>query len=131
MADPISAGGGIVKGMALGAIAVSSFSPGGYFDVLAGSAAGAVIYAFTTSGLSPTQRIFLSLASFLAGVVCADDMAALIEWATPEAFHPTKPLGAVITSVIAVGALKFISSGAANPIAFIKKIRGDDDAKKK
>jgi hypothetical protein len=111
-------------------ISAASFALGGIVDILAASAAGAVIYGFTTSDVTTRQRIFLSLASFGAGVVCAADLAALLDWLTPASIHPTRALGALVGSVVSVGLLKFIARSAANPLDLINLLRGKNDGKK-
>lgn len=108
MTEPVS--GTTSAAMAVGGVTIvgllSRIDPG----VLIGAFAGSLIFVLSASEYSRLGRVVLFFASLLAGIVAAPFVASVITVMTPSGIRAEGPIGALVSSAIAVRLLMALSS---------------------
>ncbi len=125
MSEPISDNGTAML-MATG-VTIAGVLSGVDAGVLIGAFAGAVIFVLSATELVLFKKIMLFGVSFLAGIVAASFAADIITAMTPNNVEAKDPVGALVSSAIAV---RFLISISSNPASFIDRFRrGGNDVK--
>jgi hypothetical protein len=78
--------------------------------ILAGALVGAAIFALYLSDVSLVKSVILFMISILAGVVAAPFAAQIVSAITPESVTAREPVGALISSAVAVKLLVTVSN---------------------
>jgi hypothetical protein len=100
-------------------VSVAGLFPGIDPGVLIAAIGGGLIFVLTDNDYSPLKKWLLLLPSVIAGIVASPFIAALLTELTPVAVTAKRPIGALISSAIAV---KILMKFADNPGATFKTI---------
>lgn len=111
-----------------GAVASGAMNaPGGmHASVLIGAFSGAAIFVLSSTEFSPLKMCVLFVVSIAAGIVAAPFAAQFISAITPASVTAREPVGALVSSAIAVRFLMAVSKNSGSLINIFRP-KGNND----
>ncbi|MCB5312097.1 putative holin [Yersinia intermedia] len=120
MADPISGVG--VASWAVTGITFVGLLSGVDAGAVVGAFAGSVLFVVLSGDFTKPVKGMLFIVSMIVGVLSADFVASIITAITPESVTAARPLGAIVSSAVAVRLLIALSNQAGNPTSFFERL---------
>lgn len=119
MSEPLTTGGATVL---LTGVTFTGLLSGVDAGVIIGAFAGSVLFVVLSHDFSNPVKAMLFIVSMIVGVLSADFVASMITAISPDSVTAALPLGATVSSAIAVRLLIALSNQASNPTSFIERL---------
>ncbi|PHI31050.1 putative holin [Budvicia aquatica] len=119
MSEPLTTGGATVL---LTGVSLTGLFAGVDAGVVIGAFAGSVLFVVLSNDFTNSVKALLFVVSMIAGILSADFVASMITALTPENVTAALPLGATVSSAIAVRLLMALSNQAGNPTSFFERL---------